>query len=64
MKKSKLGIVVARAIVQGDLDRARREANGRRSWGVAEVRAIVGACRAARARFPGCEVSFREFLIA
>lgn len=59
--KRLLGITVARAIVSGDVDRARREAGGRRSWTVPEARAIVGACRAARARFPGCAVDSREF---
>ena len=58
----RLGIVVARAIIAGDLDRARREAAGRRSWGVSEARAIVGACRVARERFAGCSVTFSEFL--
>lgn len=38
-----IGTAVARAIVQGDVHRARLLANGRTAWRVAEVRAINGA---------------------
>ena len=41
----KIGIQVARAILTGDVDAARRLAHGRMSWSVPEARAITGACR-------------------
>jgi len=58
---SPLAIVIARAIMAGDVDRARREAAGRRSWTPAEARAIAGACQVARLRFAGCSVDLHEF---
>ena len=59
-----LGINVARTILTGDVDLARRYANirGRGGWNVPEARAIAAACRVARERFAGCSVSFSEFL--
>jgi hypothetical protein len=40
-----LGIRVARAMVAGDVEGARRLAHPRRSWSVPELRAILGAGR-------------------
>ncbi len=57
-----LGILVARCILAGDVTRARAEAQGVRSWGVAEARAIAGACREANRRWPGAGLSFSQFL--
>lgn len=57
-----LGTAIARAIVAGDVDRARRLACLRTTWNVPEARAIAAACRVARERFAGCSVSFSEFL--
>lgn len=55
-----LGILVARLIVRGDVDRARREAAGRLGWSVVEARAIIGACRFVNTRH-GAHVSFTQF---
>ena len=57
---SKLGVVVARTILTGDITLARREAAGRCSWSVSEARAITGACREANRRW-GCELSLKQF---
>lgn len=58
--KKYIGIRVAQLILSGDVDRARKEANGRRSWNVPEARAIAGACRAVQKK--GWHVSFESFL--
>ncbi len=49
--RSYAGIDVARALLAGDYDRARRLAAGVFSWRVAEARAIAGAARVASLRF-------------
>lgn len=60
MSKSRTGVIVARAILTGDVTRARLEAAGRTSWSVAEARAIEGACREANRRW-GCDLSLSQF---
>jgi hypothetical protein len=44
-KPAYIGIQVARALVSGDVSRARVLANGRTCWRVCEARAILGAGR-------------------
>jgi len=60
-RRSPLGVQVAKAILSGDVSLARSLAFGCYGWSVAEGRAIVGACRAAQARFEGCSVQPAEF---
>jgi hypothetical protein len=62
MTQPKLGIRVARLIIQGDLQQARELAEGHYTWEVAEARAIVGACRVASLR--GWLVSWEYFFQA
>lgn len=57
-----LGIVVARTILTGDVDLARRIAGNCVIWNVPEARAIAAACRVARERFAGCSISIIDFL--
>lgn len=63
-KPAYIGIAIARAIVAGDVDNARRLYSdaSRNSWRVCEARAIIGACRYARSAYTGCDVSFDQFL--
>lgn len=50
---SRLGIQIARAIIAGDVDMARRlVAMGPRYWSVAECRAVAGACIVAGLAMP------------
>lgn len=51
MARILVGIQVARAMMTGDMDHARRIANGRATWTVVEARAILGAGRAIAARY-------------
>jgi hypothetical protein len=57
---SKLGILVARAVLAGDVSLARQHAAGRVSWSVPEARAITGACREANRRW-SCGLAFEQF---
>mgnify|MGYP000846846927 FL=1 len=57
-----LGIIIARAIVSGDVDLARKyAATNRIGWSVAEARAIGGACRYAQTTW-GAPVAFEQFI--
>ncbi len=67
-KAKSLGIVVARLIVAGDVQRARVEAQGSLwniggsiSWTVPEARAIAGACRYAATRY-NAPVTLAQFM--
>lgn len=57
---TKTGILVARAILAGDVSLARQYAAGRSSWSVPEARAINGACREANRRW-SCGLAFTQF---
>lgn len=59
---SPLGTQVARAIMSGDVDFARQLARLRetRTWTVAEVRGIIGACKAANKRW-NCSLEWGSF---
>lgn len=57
-------IIAARQIVKGDVSAARDSLRGHRwpgAFRACEARAIIGACRAANARY-GCNLDFRSFL--
>jgi hypothetical protein len=56
-----IGIIVARAILTGDVDSARRLAIGRTSWSVPEIRALAAACRVAKEKW-GADVSVEQFM--
>lgn len=58
----KLGIQVARTILTGDVQLARSLAAGRRSWSVAEARAIAGACREVSVRW-NANLTFTSFCV-
>ena len=59
----RLGILIARAIISGDVTLARKlRDTGPRYWTVAECRAVSGACREANRRY-GCQLSLSEFLL-
>jgi hypothetical protein len=57
------GIIIARAIAAGDVDRARREVRvyGWPGRTIPEVRAIVGACRYANSTY-GANLNHHDFL--
>lgn len=54
-------IAAARAVIRGDVQRARELLIGWRSFSVCEARAMIGACREAGRRY-GIEVSWTSFL--
>jgi hypothetical protein len=51
VKAKYLGILVARLIVRGDIQSARQLRDYWPAWRVCELRAIIGACRFANARY-------------
>lgn len=57
---SRVGILVARTILAGDISLARQYAVGRSSWSAPEARAISGACREANRRW-SCGLAFEQF---
>jgi hypothetical protein len=60
-KTTPTGTQVAKAILAGDVDAARRLAA--RHYSAAEFRAIVGACRVVNQRW-GCNLTAAEFIAA
>jgi len=66
-KAGKVGIQVARLIMSGQVGEARaissmHVGSPKRSWTVAEARAISGACKYARIHYHGCNVTLSEFM--
>lgn len=55
-------IAAARAVIAGDVQRARELLIGRRSFAVCEARAMIGACKEAGRRY-GISISWTSFLI-
>lgn len=55
-------IAAARAVIAGDVQRARELLIGWRTFAVCEARAMIGACREAKRRY-GCDISWTSFLI-
>ena len=45
---------IARALLEGDADRARELAGGRNLWTVAEIRCVLGAGKEMQKKYPGC----------
>jgi hypothetical protein len=58
MNQVKLGIQIAKAIVQGDYQRAYVLKGQRNTWEVCEARAIIGASKYAQKKFnaPGFQL--------